>query len=314
MAVALEAVDLAALLAEACAWALLTILVILLAKLISKMHFSLDLGIVSFEPLGWLADALNSYILAGAEDARAAVAGAMKATYDGLVWSFEEMLGLFTDLGHAIKALALYLWQHVAKPYVDLVVGEVRSLANKAESAVESLISTVAKDLAAAEKYAEGQGSKAISTAEAFTKTEIAAARRDFTVAENAITARLDGIGTQAEAIAGDIAAAPGDVWGDLKQYVDPKNLAEATILGVLGGLAIHTLTDATGLSNDTCQENQKQLCGTNPSQWAKLLEGLVLLGATLDFKLVYDLTSTLVTDYGELIIKAEDEAWSAFS
>lgn len=313
MPAVLEAVDLAALLAEATAWALLTILVVLLAKLISKLHFHLDLGIVSFEPLGWLADALSSYLLAGAEDARAAVAGAMRDTYDGLTWSFEQMLGLFTDLAHATKALALYLWQHVVKPYVEAAIRPITSAISKAEAEVASLTKTVATNLVKAETYAEGQATKALGSAEAFTRTEVSAARKDAATASAFITARLDGIGTQAEAIAADVAAAPGIVWDDLKKYADPKNLADATILGVLGALGIHTLTSATGLDSSSCQDNQKQVCNADPGQWLKLLEGIALLGVTFDFKLLYDFAETIIGDVGDLVVKIEDVAWSEF-
>lgn len=313
MAVVLEAVDLAALCAEALAWALLTVLVVLLAKLVSKLHFHIDLGIVSFEPLGWLADALASYLLAGAEDARQAVEGAMKATYDGLTWSFNEMLGLFTDLANATKGVALYLWQHVVKPWTQALIRPLEATANKAEAAVTSLAKTVASDFTKVEAYAEAQATKAVTSAEAFTKSEISAARQDYTALSAAITARLDGIGTQAASIAGDVAATPGIVWDDLKKYLDVKNLADATLLGMLGALGIHALTDTTGLDKSNCQQNQKQVCNADPGQWLKLLEGIALLGVAFDFKLLYDFAESIITDVGDLVVKIEDVAWSEF-
>lgn len=304
MPAVLEAVDLAALLAEACAWALLTILVILLAKLISVLHFNIDLGIVSFEPLGWLADALSSYVLTGAEDARQAVAGAMKATYDGLVWSFDEMLGLFVDIGHATRALALYLWQHVVQPFVHAIVNPIRTALTKAEAEVASLTKTVATNLTKAETYARTEATSAVTRAEAFTKTEVKTVRNDFTRADALIDARLDGIGTQAEAIAVGVEAAPGIVWGELKSHLDVRNLADATILGVLGALGIHTLTDATGLNSSDCQQNQKQVCGANPAQWLKMIEGLALLGVGLSFDELYKFAESLAGEASGVIEK----------
>lgn len=288
-------------------------LVILLAKLISVMHFSIDFGFASFEPLGWLADALSSYLLAGVEDARQAVQGAMKATYDGLVWSFDELLGIFTDLAHATKALALYLWQHVVKPWVDSVVNPIRTVLTNTEAKLADLTKTVATNLVKAERYADTQASKAVTTTEAFTRTEVSAARKDAAAASAAITARLDGIGQQATAIAGDIAAAPGLVWDDLKKYLDVQNLADATLLGMLGALGIHTLTDATGMDESNCQQNQKQVCNADPAQWLKLLEGIALLGVTFDFKLLYDFAESIIGDVGDLVVKIEDVAWSEF-
>lgn len=305
MPLVLEAVDLAALCAEALAWALLTVLVILLAKLVSQMHFHLDLGIVSFEPLGWLADALSSYVLAGAEDARQAVEGAMKATLDGLTWSFDELLGVFTDLAHATKALALYLWQHVVKPWTLGLLTPIRAAVAKVDAELAALTKTVAQNLTKAERYADGQATKAIGSAEAFTKTEIRAARQAAEAEAAAITARLDGIATQATAVAEDVLRAPGQVWGDIGKYVDPKNLAEATILGVLGALGIHTLTSATGLDSQTCQGRHKDLCGIDPSQWAQWLAQIALMAGVLDFAELLALCRVVFHEGESLVLDA---------
>lgn len=302
MPAVLEAVDLAALLAEACAWALLTILVILLAKLVSVLHFKIDIVVATFEPLGWLADALNSYILAGAEDARAAVAGAMKATYDGLVWGFDEMLGAFTDLAHATRALAVYIWSSLVKPYIAAALSPIRAAISKAEAAIVTLTNTVAADLVKAENYAASKATAAENAAEGFTRTEIRAARADAAAASAAITARLDGIGTQAEALATSIAAAPDAVWNDLKKYGDVQNLADAILLGTAGALGIKALTDATGLDSKTCETNQKNLCGTDPTKWLNLLEGLAALGFAFDLRELAAFANSLAGDVEPLV------------
>ncbi len=305
MAAAFELVDLAALCAEALAWALLTVLVILLAKLISVMHFKIDILVATFEPLGWLANALNDHLLAGAEIARQAVAGAMKATFDGLVWAFNDMLAGMTEFANHVRAAFVYLWSHALHPFVTAITAPIRALAAKAEAAVVALETTVAKNLVRAEDYAAARATAVVGSAEAFTRIEIKAARADAAAASDFITRRLDGIGAQAEAIAGDIAAEPGLVWDDLKTRLDPKTLAEATILGVLGALGIHSLTSATGLDSANCQQNQKALCGTEHGQWLKLLEGLALIGFALDFKELVAFAEKLAAEAEALILKA---------
>ena len=306
--------ELVALLGEILAWGLLTIAVVLLGKLISKMHFSLSVLGIGFEPLGWLADALSSYILAGAEDARQAVQGALEATFHALVWSLNETYGALVDLANATKGALVYLWQHVVKPWVNALVAPIRPAVSSVESKVAALTTTVATNLTKAESYAKAHADAAFTDAETFTRTEVSAARAAAVAAEAQITARLDGIGTQAEALAGSIAAAPDAVWGDLRKLADVQNLADGVLLGVAGALGIKALTDATGLSSDTCEQNQKQVCNADPGQWLKLLEGIALLGVLFDFKLCYDFAETILGDVGDLVVAIEDKAWGEFS
>lgn len=295
MAVALEAVDLAALCAEALAWALVVCTIILLKKLVSVMHFKIDLGIVSFEPLGWLANALTSYVIAGAEDARSALEGAMHATFNGLVWSINQLLDALDYLEGGVKSALSYLWHTAIRPLVHAIVDPVRTLASKAEAEVVSLSKTVADDLTKAERYASAKATAAFTDAEAFTRNEVTAARSDAARATAAVVARLDGINSQVGTIAGDVAAAPGIVWGDLTRNLDARNLADAATLAVLAAAAVHTLAADSGLENADCRAKVKGVCGTDPSQWGKLLAGLALMEGVVHLRELVDLSRPFV-------------------
>lgn len=306
MAAALDAADLVAIAGLLVCIGLLIAAKHILQPIAGALEgWTLDVIVWSGKPLAWLGRDIDKWVIGGIDSAISALGGVVAELWHGLVWSFTELLDIFTDLANLAKGAIVHLWTGLVKPWAEALVNPIRALAVKAEAQVVALETTVARNLATAERYAEGRATAALDTSEAFTRTEIKAARADAAAASAFITARLDGIGTQAEAIAGDIAATPGLVWDDLKKYLDVRNLADATLLGTLGGLAIHELTQATGINSNDCQGNQKALCGTNPGQWLKLLEGLALLGFAFDFKELVAFAEKLAVEAEDLILKA---------
>ena len=285
MPAALEAVDLAALLVEMLAWALLTITVVLLAKLVSVMHFKIDLYIVSFEPLGWLADALESYILAGAEDARQAVAGAMEETWKGFTWGIDQLLSVSHDIARLARAAIIYLWQHVIQPFVHSITDPIRSLAAKAEAEVAALTKTVARDFNLAKEWGTNEAARALNTSEAFTRTEVAAARRDLNAGITRIDSYIHNAEAAAEALPGTITADFGNLWDELRKYIRPQDLADLLSAGLLSGMLLRVLTQEMGMDNADCRGKTKGICSTDPLKWAHMLEGLLVMDGLLSFK-----------------------------
>lgn len=302
MPVALEAVDLAALCAEVLAWALLTVTIILLGKLVSKMHFSIDLGVVSFEPLGWLADAISSYVLAGAEDARRAVEGAMRYTLEGLTWSFHEMLGLFTDLANATKQLALYLWTKIVRPYVQAAIRPITAAIARAEADVASLAKREAGDIARTVANLEAFGWKRLADAEGFTRTEVAAARKELGAAVNTVSSYVHTAEAGAIALPGTIEQDFGHLWDEVRKLVRPGDLTELLAGGALVGMLVRVIAQASGLDNAECQAKHKAICGTDLSKWLGLLEGLAALGFAFDFQELVRFAESLAGDVEPLV------------
>lgn len=306
MPVALEAVDLAALAAEALTWALLTVLVILLAKLVSVMHFKIDLGIVAFEPLGWLANALSSYVLTGAEDARKAVAGAMKATFDGLVWGLDELYALITDLATKAKDGMLWLWQHTVQPYVQAVIKPIYTVAVRAETDVTNLAKKEARDIAATAANAEAFAWKRLQNAEDFTREQVAAARADLGAAIHKVDSYVHSAEAVAEALPGQITADFDSLWKALRDNIRPDQLAELLSAGLLSGMLLRVLAQEAGLDQEACRAKHKQICGVDPAQWTKLLGALALLGAAVDFRQLVDFANSLAKQAGDAIVAVE--------
>lgn len=307
MPLVVELPELVALCGEILAYALLTLTIILLAKLVSIMDHKIDLGIVSFRPLGWLADALRSYVLAGAEDARQAVAGAIRATVDAMTWALGQLLTVSHDIAQLARNALLYLWKQAVQPWVHSIVNPVRALANKAEADVIALGKTVVKDFNLAKEWATNEAHAARDAAEGFTRTEITAARRDLGAAIAKVDNYVHAAEATAEAIPGAVAGDFGSLWDALRKDIRPENLGELLSAGLLSGMLLRLLTQEMGMEDTACRDKVKGVCGTDPLKWAHMLEGLLLMGGVLDFAELLDLCRVVFHEGENLVMSVGD-------
>lgn len=70
-------------------------------------------------------------------------------------------------------------------------------------------------------------------------------------------------------------------------------------------GSLVHTIATESGLENAECRGKVKGICGTDPSAWAGLLEGLVALGFAFSLRELVEIANPLVGELSGIIDQA---------
>lgn len=222
--------------------------------------------------------------------------------WNQLIDAFGLWLAVPALLAYGAKAAILYLWHSVVKPWVEAFVKPVRALATKAEADVVSLGKKEARDIAAEVARADAFAWKRLADAEGFTKSEVAAARRDLTTAINTVSSYVHSAEAGAEALPGQVGADFDALWQKLRDYIRPSDLEQLLGAGLLSGMLLRVLAQAAGLDNADCQAKHKGICGTDPSKWFSFLEGLALLGFAFDFRELVSFAESIAGDVKPLV------------
>lgn len=253
--------------------------------LASALDFEIHIGPVHIRPLHWLASGLENFMISPIKDGIHAVEGAVAQFYHGLVTSLEILVALPILLGKGIADAFTKLWDHALKPFVLTLIHPLVAAGTKALALVTSLEATVANDLSSAERYAEGQATKAFTDAKAYTEHIFGVAEHDIASAGKEY---LRGLETAAGTIAHDLPEWEHKTWDELKKLLDGRDLA--TLGGLVGGLALlrsmtGTLATEAGLDNANCRGKVKDICGTNGNLWKDLLGALVVTEVGLHWR-----------------------------
>lgn len=139
----------------------------------------LGFSVAGIRPLGWAIDRLADLIVSGADAGIKGSERVLAGLFNGLVESLELMIGVPILLGLAVKAALVYLWNTAIPAWVRLELKPVRIIADAAKSAVASLATVVARNLAHALDYADSKAAHAISVSEGYARTVAGTARAD---------------------------------------------------------------------------------------------------------------------------------------
>lgn len=161
-------------------------------------------------------------------------------------------------------------------------------------SALDRTIADTAQALTAAAQAGVAEAERLAGSALAQSE---AAARQALAEAEARGRAALDEVGKIAGAVGSDLKTIEGA-------------LGAAGVAGLLATIpAIATLVQAiateAGLDSAACRAKNKQICGTDPLQWAGLLAGLAALGVSFDLADVVKIAAEGVGEAGTLLADA---------
>lgn len=298
MAVALEGADLVAIAGLLVVIGLLIATKHLLQPIAGALEgWTLDLVVWSGHPLAWLGRDIDKWVVAGIDDAIAALGSVVADLWHGLVWSFDEMLSIFSDLATKARNAIQYLWTSVLVPYVAAAIKPVRALATAAVNDAAAIARKEAADIARTAANAEAFAWRRLADAEGFTKTEVTAARRDLSRAINDVSSYVHTAEAGAIAIPGQIPADFEDLWKGLRDYIRPDNLEKLLGAGLLSGMLLRVIAQNAGLDSSECQAKHKGICGVDLKQWLGMLEGLALMDGTLDLATLLKLCRVVFDD-----------------
>jgi hypothetical protein len=295
--------DLTAIAGVLLAIGLLAVAVMLLKPLKDVLDFNIPY--INVRPLHFLAVALERYVIDGAEAAIKALEGVLAGLFYGLVDSLGLLIGVPVALGMAIKDALVYLWRSAIHAFVNAIVNPVRSLAQRADAAAVAAEATAARDLGIAERYAEGQVTRAVSDVKAWATHEIDAAKADTLDAAYRSIAVVRAAEDAAISSARAIAVGAEDALHTVEGAMTPSELA--ALLASIPALAVlvHAIATEAGLDNSECRGKVKQVCCTDPSRWAQLLLSIAALGLAFDLRELVAFAKTLVSPVEDLIKQA---------
>lgn len=207
--------------------------------LADALHSALNVGFLGVHPFSGIAATLNNTLIAWLNDAIKGVERVAASFFSGMIDSLAILVGLAALVYIGTRDALTYLWNtglparilFYTNPLNDLVAG-VKALYNE-------LAGVVSRGFDSARTFAEGQGAKALTDAQAFTTTKIAeavhAVEGDLSAAvtklEQTINTATDGALTTAlQAVHAAEQAASSEI-GDAEQAASSA-LAQAQALG----------------------------------------------------------------------------------
>jgi len=278
------------------------------------INWSLDVVVWSGHPLAWLGHDIEKWIIAGIDSAIAALGSVVEQLWSGLTWAFGQMLDAIVDVALKARSALVYAVDNVIRPWAEHLVQPIRADATKAVSELESLGVGVARASDLGIDYATQVGAKLLDDALGYTAHEVKSLYDTLHPEIASLDTYVHGAEAAAEAIPGTITADFDSLWKELQKYIRPEDLGQLLGAGLLSGMLLRVIAQNAGLDSSECQSKHKQICGVDPSQWTKLLEGLALLGFALDFKQMYDFAYGLTAEIGDALVALEDKAWSEFA
>lgn len=181
----------------------------------------------------------------------------------------------------------------------------IDTLREGASAAATSALTTAQAGITAAEQLAAGQVLEAESLAQAgvieaerlagsaLAQSE-AAAKQLLAEAEARGKAALDEVGKIAGRVGDDLATIEGNLGA----------LGVAGLIASIPAIAtlVHAIATEAGLESASCRAKNKQICGTDPLQWAGLLGGLALMEGALSLKEIVPVARAIAHGTEDLI------------
>lgn len=304
MATALEAgFDLGALLGCFVLIALLAIV----GYTFERLAGALNVSILGVRPFASVAKAINRYIVDGCNDGIKALEKVAAHFEDGLIDAFGLILGLGMLLFLGVQTALVYLWDFAIRPLIRSFTDPIRTLASHAEAEAVGAAQGVATGLATLEHTINVRATAAEHTAAKYADGLIAGVEHDLSKGLNDLLGKLEGElargiddvrGTALSAVdklrtaedaAIDAAEAAISATGtELAELLGSLNPADAArLIASIPALAalVGLIALEAGLDTAACRGKVKNICTTDPTQWAALLGGLALMEGALSLR-----------------------------
>jgi hypothetical protein len=222
-------------------------------------------------------------------------------------WIDNAVSVLHGDIADALSA---------AQAYANTAIGKLRAaedaaIATAVGIAAEAKVAGVnaaASALSSAEAFASSEAAKAIAAAAGALTTaeQYADARaREAAAAGIAAAAGVEQAVTSSLDVVRSIAIDAGHELHDLEGIYGA--LGTATLIASIPAIAtiVNAIATEAGLENSSCRSKVKDVCRTDPTSWAQLLEGLAALGFAFNLEELYNVATGLVDELVPVIKQA---------
>lgn len=157
---------------------------------------AIDFTLFGFTPLHGVAAALENKVVKVLDAAIRDVEAITAKFESGLIDAFGMLIALPLLLAFGVKAAFHYLWNSALKPVIHSIADPIKTTADAAKTAVDTLTGTVASNLAAAKDFARERANAARTDAESYVDTKvenaIGAIRGEINAAKNAAIQHAD--------------------------------------------------------------------------------------------------------------------------
>lgn len=278
-------------------------------------------------PFSGIAGALNNSIVSWLESALHGTEAVTARFWNDLLGSLELLGALTLLLGDGVKLALEYLWNHSLPAYVlhEIELGVKRLAPSRVD--VAGLEAKVTADVKAALRaevaviradVGDAKAAALAASAAAGIAAEKAAhvvenqitqiTQNPVTYVDNAVTQIVPGLAEALTHAGAEVAELPGLALPDLRGLLNNQDLA--TLGGLMAAIPLlraitSTIAVETGLENGACRSKVKGICGTDPSAWLGLLEGLAVLGFGFNLRELYSVAEGLVGDLSGVIREA---------
>lgn len=314
--------------------AVIALCLVTLALIVSALQLSkaiagaFDIHIPGLgHPFAGVSTALHNSLISWLESALHGVEKVTARFFNDLLGSLELLAALTILLGEGVKLALEYLWTHSLPAYVlhQIELG-VRRLAPSrvdvagleakvtadVKAALRGELDTVRNDANAAKAAAlaasAAAGIAADKAAHVVENQITQITQNPVTYVDNAVTQIVPGLAEALTHAGAEVAELPGLALPDLRGLLNNQDLA--TLGGLMAAIPLlraitSTIAVETGLENEACRSKVKGICGTDPSAWLGLLEGLAVLGFAFNLRELYGVAEGLVGDLSGVIREA---------
>lgn len=273
----------------------------------AKLADLINVSVFHSHPFASVAKAIENTIVEACNRDIAALGSVAHELWRGLKWSVALIPQMVMAVVNATDSALDYL-RHNALPAVIKIslaplhlaitaakaaadaVGidlakEVGRLDAKIDSFKRDVVGLWRQDIASAVKTVEHDLTVGLNHLETTVATDI---RQAISTAEGYGTSALDKLREAENAAIGSIRSAEDKTAADLRGLINQLPLTDiASVVAAVPLVveAVRVLEAETGLGRSECRAKFRGICGTDPSQWTRLLEGLVLIGLAMSIE-----------------------------
>jgi hypothetical protein len=278
-------------------------------------------------PFSGVSSALHNSIISWLESALKGVEKVTARFFNDLLGSLELLGALTLLLGEGVKVALEYLWTHSLPAYVlhEIELGVKRLTPSRVDvagleakvkadvtAAMRAEVATIRADANAAKAAALAASAAAGVAAEKAAHSVVneitQVVQHPISYVTDTVTEVVPGLADALTHAGAEVAELPGLALPDLRGILNNQDLA--TLGGLMAAIPLlraitSTLAVETGLENEACRSKVKGICGTDPSAWTALLEGLAVLGFGFSLRELYTVAERLVGDLSGVIREA---------
>lgn len=276
------------------------------------MSVALDISILGVRPFKSIGNAIESTVIKGCNAGIAALGSVAHDLWAGSQWMLDQLAQAIMAIPNGVHAALDYLWKHAMPAYVKAAIGDAHTAINGLGAKLDFWSTELAHEVTrldakitatanATLSTAEGEFTRAVAEVQHLVNGQLTSIRTELLNDLGSSVASAEATGASAvealrkaeQAAVDAVSDAQTATADELRDLVGNIPLSDLT--GIIASIpllasVVQTLEAESGLENSSCRAKVKGICGTDPLQWAKLLEGLALLGVGLSLEEVFKL------------------------